>query len=111
MDSDMGSWLTGKRIHQAFSAAPIFLIDDLISITETRLNDMADHLYFLQCVPAYMRRYIKVLHGGVLEMTNPSELQDVSTLLCWEILIDILTCWQWRWIKMGREHVKSVCTA
>jgi hypothetical protein len=53
--------------NQAFSAPPVFSIENLIYITQTRVEALGDHLWFLQTEPAYMRRYIRVLCRGVLQ--------------------------------------------
>lgn len=92
--------------NQAFSAPPAFSIDKLLSIVQVRLEAQNDHLFFLQTEPAYMRRYIRVLCQG--EFYKAIHKDAAGAILTTAIFKDVLSYWQWSWIKDECEHVKSV---
>lgn len=92
--------------NQAFSAPPVFSIDNLISIAQTRYDHLADHLWFLQTEPAYMRRYIRLLCQG--EFYRTVDKDAAGSLLTMQLFKDVATCWRWSWIKSECTCVKSV---
>ncbi|KAI1088336.1 hypothetical protein F5B19DRAFT_486016 [Rostrohypoxylon terebratum] len=55
---EVESW--SPYTNQAFSAPPLFDPENLLSLINTRLEASSDHLWHLQCEPAYMRRHIKI---------------------------------------------------
>lgn len=90
--------------NQAYSAPPVFDIDKLLSIVQTRLDAASDHLWFLQTEPAYMRRYIRILfQGEFFKLVNPDE---VGLLLVQELFQDLTACWWWQWVRNEAEYVK-----
>ncbi|MCJ1294289.1 hypothetical protein MMC34_005847 [Xylographa carneopallida] len=91
--------------NQAFSAPPAFSIDNLISIAQTRLDAMGDHLWFLQTEPAYMRRYIRLLTQGEFHKTIKKEA--ASAILTTELFDNVMTYWHWTWIVSECIHVKT----
>ncbi|MCJ1436970.1 hypothetical protein MMC27_006353 [Xylographa pallens] len=91
--------------NQAFSAPPVFSIDNLISIARTRLDAMGDHLWFLQTEPAYMRRYIRLLSQG--EFYKTIKKNAAGAILTTHLFDDVLTYWHWSWITSECFHVKS----
>jgi hypothetical protein len=90
--------------YQPFSAPPIFNVDDLLSIAQTRLDVMGDHLWLLQTEPAYMRRYIRVLTQG--ELFKTVLIQETYLIIVEELLHDIQTYWWWQWTLDECENVK-----
>lgn len=92
--------------NQAFSAPPVFSIDNLISIAQTRLDALADHLWFLQTEPAYMRRYIKLLCQGEFYRTVGKDA--AGAILSTQLFRDLSTYWRWIGIKSECTYVKSV---
>lgn len=92
--------------NQAFSAPPVFSIDNLISIAQTRLDALADHLWFLQTEPPYMRRYIRLLCQG--EFYRTVDKDAAGALLTTQLFQDVSTYWRWIWMKSECMYVKSV---
>ncbi|PMD57413.1 uncharacterized protein K444DRAFT_615869 [Hyaloscypha bicolor E] len=92
--------------NQAFSAPPVFSIDNLISIVQIRLEAVGDHLCFLQTEPAYMRRNIKAHRQG--EFHKAIKKDAAGAIVTTEIFRDILSYWRWDWIKTECEYVKSI---
>lgn len=73
--------------NQAYSAPPVFDIDKLLSIVQTRLDAANDHLWFLQTEPAYMRRYIRILFQG--ELFKHASPDEAAWLLVQELFQDL----------------------
>lgn len=92
--------------NQAFSAPPVFSIDNLISIAQTRLDALADHLWFLQTEPPYMRRYIRLLYQG--EFYRTVDKDAAGAILTTQLFEDVSTYWRWMGIKSECMYVKSV---
>lgn len=92
--------------NQAFSVPPVFNVGDLITVVQTRLNVLGDHLLFLETETAYMRRYIRVL----LQEASYKVLKtdESGVWVSHELFMDILVYWWWNWVKIECEHVKSV---
>lgn len=92
--------------NQGFSAPPVFNINNLISIVQTRSDAVSDHLWLLQTEPAYMRRYIRiVLQGDFHRICKPDE---VGSLVVKELYKDVVAYWMWRWVSTEFAHVKAV---
>ena len=98
--------LWSSYTNQAFSAPPVFSIDNLISIAQTRLDAVGDHLWFLQTEPAYMRRYIRVLFQGELYRTIKKDA--AGEIVTAELFTDVTAYWRWSWVKSECEYVKSI---
>ncbi|TVY92897.1 hypothetical protein LAWI1_G005034 [Lachnellula willkommii] len=62
-------------LNQPFSTPPVFDIQALLSIAQSRLNMHEDHLWLLQTDPAYTRRYISHSWESILE--EVLKVQDV----------------------------------
>jgi hypothetical protein len=92
--------------NQAFSEPPVFSIDNLVSLAQTRLDALGDHLWFLQTEPAYMRRYIKVLYQG--EFYKVIKPNAAGAVVAQQLFVDVLNYWQWSWVKSECEYAKSV---
>lgn len=92
--------------NQAFSAPPVFSIDNLICIAQTRVEALGDHLWFLQTEPAYMRRYIRILCQG--EFYKVIKKEAAGNIVTTELFKDVQSYWHWSWIKNECENVKSV---
>jgi hypothetical protein len=92
--------------NQAFSAPPVFSIESLIYIAQTRVEALGDHLWFLQTEPAYMRRYIRVLCQG--EFYKAMKKEAAGDIVTTELFKDVLSYWHFSWIKLECEYVKSI---
>ena len=92
--------------NQAFSAPPVFDVDNLVSIAQIRLNALGDHLWFLQTETAYMRRYIRVLFQG--EYYKVVKADGAGVMVAQELFMDVLAYWWWSWVKNECEYVKSM---
>ncbi|KAI1098665.1 hypothetical protein F4804DRAFT_324066 [Jackrogersella minutella] len=92
--------------NQAFSAPPILDIDYLLSLAKTRLEATGDHLWHLQCDPAYMRRHIKVQsRKSFFKIIDGTE---GAAYFAWEVYEEILGHYWWRWIEMECRNVASL---
>lgn len=80
--------------HQAFSAPPLLDIDYLLSLAKTRLDTMGDHLWYLQCDVAYLRRHIKVLLDTEVYKKTPNT--EVRAFLTSNIHKEVLSYYWWR---------------
>lgn len=83
-----------------------FTIDNLISIAQTRLDALADHLWLLQTEPAYIRRYIRLLCQ--VEFYRTVDKDAAGALLSMQLFNDMSTYWRWIWIKSEFMYVKGV---
>ncbi|KAG4438579.1 hypothetical protein IFR05_005954 [Cadophora sp. M221] len=93
-------------LNQPFSAPPIFDIEALLSIAQTRLDMHGDHLWLLQTDPSFMRRYSEaVLAGGLSEnLTKHNKPVYVTN----HILQDETWFWSWEWIVEQLQILKKV---
>ncbi|TGO67344.1 hypothetical protein BOTNAR_0044g00260 [Botryotinia narcissicola] len=92
--------------NQAFSSPPSFLLANLISLAQTRLDATIDHLWLLQTEPACMKRYIAdMCHGAFYELTRDT---GASWLVVRGILQAIKSYWRWGWVRNECERVKSI---
>ncbi|PGH08865.1 hypothetical protein AJ80_07736 [Polytolypa hystricis UAMH7299] len=92
--------------NQPFSAPPVFSIDHLISIAQTRTDAMGDHLWLLQADPAYMRRYIRLICQGNCYKQLARDF--AGALVSLQMWLDFITHREWVWFKSECEYVKSV---
>ncbi|KAF4627825.1 hypothetical protein G7Y89_g10330 [Cudoniella acicularis] len=74
--------------NQPFCPPPVFKIDNLVSIAQTRLDALGDHLFFLQTDPAYLRRFGRIVLGGAFGTLQESNGQ--GTLLASAIIGDVV---------------------
>ena len=79
--------------NQAFSAPPIFNVDNLVSTAQTRLDALGDHLWLLQTHVDYMRRYIRVLRQG--EYYKVIDADGVGESITMQLFMDVLAYWWW----------------
>ena len=92
--------------NQAYSAPPVFDIDKLLSIAQTRSEAASDHLWFLQTEPTYMRRYIRSLfQAEYFKLISPEE---AGSLLVQELFQSLTACWWWRWVRTEAKNVKNI---
>jgi hypothetical protein len=92
--------------NQAFSAPPVFSADSLISVAQTRVQAMGDHLWLLQTEPSYMRQHLKALYQG--EFFRAMKKSAAGALVTIQIFNDVMSYWKWSWIKDECVYVKSV---
>ena len=91
-------------LNQPFSAPPVFDIDILLLIAQTRLNMHADHLCLLQTEPSFLRRYAEVVVTGGLREHLTSHNRHVWTSNY--IMQDLTWYWSWEWITEQLEQVQ-----
>ncbi|KAI0148001.1 hypothetical protein F4776DRAFT_653032 [Hypoxylon sp. NC0597] len=84
--------------NQAFSAPPLLDIDYLISLAKTRLDATGDHLWHLQCDPAYMRRHIKL--QSRTSIFKFADKNNAAMHLAYEIYTEIFGHYWWHWVEM-----------
>ncbi|OTA64856.1 hypothetical protein K449DRAFT_392957 [Hypoxylon sp. EC38] len=89
--------------NQAFSAPPLLDIDYLISLAKTRLEATGDHLWHLQCDPAYMRRHIKT--RSRTSIFKAAGKDDAGTRLAYEIYTEIFGHYWWHWVETECRNV------
>ncbi|EWZ30353.1 uncharacterized protein FOBCDRAFT_281813 [Fusarium oxysporum Fo47] len=100
----VGFWST--YTNQAFSHPPMFNCDYLLTLAKSRLYVAGDHLWYLQCDSAYMRRHVKMMFATQI-FKKPSEHQRAMMLLQ-RVILEIQTyCW-WPWIEVECMHVGAV---
>ncbi|KAI1408769.1 hypothetical protein F5Y13DRAFT_204516 [Hypoxylon sp. FL1857] len=92
--------------NQAFSAPPLLDIDYLISLAKTRLEATGDHLWHLQCDPAYMRRHIKTQsRKSIFKVADENE---TASHFAFEIYVEILGHYWWHWIETECRNVADL---
>ncbi|KAI0118265.1 hypothetical protein GGR51DRAFT_572264 [Nemania sp. FL0031] len=83
----------------AFSPPPTLDMHRLTSLANARLRVNRDHLWELQCNPAYMRRQMKVFLG--LNTGADAESMSSSSMLFTRHITDlVLNCVFWRWVEI-----------
>lgn len=92
--------------NQAFSAPPLLDIAYLLSLAKTRLDAMGDHLWYLQCDVAYMRRHIKILLDTEIYKKAPNNA--VGAFLTSNIYREVSSYYWWRWIEIECRHVDQM---
>jgi hypothetical protein len=95
-----------RYTNQAFSAPPLLDIGYLLSLAETRLDAMGDHLWSLQCDVAYMRRHIKILFNT--EIYRRTQITEAGKLLASDICMEVFSYYWWRWIEIECRHIEQV---
>lgn len=95
-----------QYVNQAFSAPPLLDIGYLLSLAKTRLDAQGDHLWYLQCDVAYMRRQIKILFDT--EIYRRARDTEVGRLLAYHIYKEMLSYYWWRWIEIECRHVDQM---
>jgi hypothetical protein len=91
--------------NQAFSAPPVFSIENLIYIAQTRVEALGNHLWFLQTEPAYMRRYIRVLCQG--EFYKAMKKEAAGDIVTTELFKDVSSYWHFSWIKASASTLRA----
>ncbi|WKT54251.1 hypothetical protein QSH57_004835 [Fusarium oxysporum f. sp. vasinfectum] len=91
--------------NQAFSKPPEFDSNYLLTLAKTRLDETRDHLWYLQCDAAYMRRHLKTMFAT--EIFKKASESHRAVLLAQRIRTEILNHHWWRWIEMECKHVDT----
>nr|RBQ87940.1 hypothetical protein FVER53263_13551 [Fusarium verticillioides] len=92
--------------NQTFYRPPVFNCDYLLNLAKSRLDETGDHLWYLQCDGAYMRRHVKIIFATEI-FKKASETQRAQ-MLAQRIGVEFQShCW-WRWIEMECKHVEAV---
>ncbi|KAH7150598.1 hypothetical protein DER46DRAFT_613672 [Fusarium sp. MPI-SDFR-AT-0072] len=91
--------------NQAFSQPPEFDSNYLLTLAKTRLDETRDHLWYLQCDAAYMRRHLKTIFAT--EIFKKASEPHRAMLLAQRIRTEILNHHWWRWIEMECKHDKA----
>ncbi|KAI1037785.1 hypothetical protein LB503_009432 [Fusarium chuoi] len=92
--------------NQAFSRPPIFNCAYLLDLAKSRLDETGDHLWYLQCDDAYMRRHVKIMFAT--EIFKKASEQQRARMVAQCIAVEVQShCW-WRWIEMECKHVEAV---
>ncbi|KAI8648819.1 hypothetical protein NCS56_01497800 [Fusarium sp. Ph1] len=92
--------------NQAFSQPPELDSNYLLTLAKTRLDETGDHLWYLQCDAAYMRRHLKTMFAT--EIFKKASEPQKAVLLAQRIRTEILNHHWWRWIEMECRHVDAV---
>ncbi|KAJ4044767.1 hypothetical protein NW761_008317 [Fusarium oxysporum] len=92
--------------NQAFSRPPMFNCDYLLTLAKSRLDETGDHLWYLQCDGAYVRRHVKMMFATDI-FKKASEHQR-AMMLTQRVILEIESCCWWRWIEMECRHVDAV---
>ncbi|KAL5583726.1 hypothetical protein FOVSG1_015077 [Fusarium oxysporum f. sp. vasinfectum] len=91
--------------NQAFSQPPELDSNYLLTLAKTRLDETGDHLWYLQCDAAYMRRHLKTMFAT--EIFQKASEPHKAVLLAQRIRTEILNYHWWRWIEMECRHVDA----
>ncbi|KAG5814862.1 hypothetical protein H9Q74_002612 [Fusarium xylarioides] len=92
--------------NQAFSRPPMFNCEYLITLAKSRLDETGDHLWYLQCDAAYMRRHVKILsETEILKKASP---QIRALMITEQIILKVLSYFHWVWIETECKHVEAV---
>lgn len=92
--------------NQAFSAPPLLNTGYLLSLAKTRLNEVGDHLWWLQCDTGYMRRHIKILFST--EIYKRAQDAEVGSLLATHACREVLSYFWWRWVEIECRHADQM---
>ena len=92
--------------NQAFSAPPLLDIGYLLSLAKTRLDVIGDHLWYLQCDIAYMRRNIKILLDT--DVYKRARKTEIGGFLACDIQKEVTSYHWWRWIEIECRHVDQM---
>ncbi|KAI0206374.1 hypothetical protein F4808DRAFT_407057 [Astrocystis sublimbata] len=94
----------------AFSMPPpeVLNIEHLLSLTTTRLEATADHLWDLQFSNASMRRFCKqVIQNHVFRKLKPDP-ELLAARIAAEVFNDVLSHYRWRWLGMECRHIQGL---
>lgn len=103
--NDIEPWSSYTR--GAFCAPPRFELAYWMSLAQSRREKTEDHLRALQCDPAYMRRYIRVVAGSA-RWTKISA-QEKCKWFAAKICDALESCYLWRFIEDECRHVDQIC--
>ncbi|KAF5970353.1 ycfA domain-containing protein, partial [Fusarium coicis] len=92
--------------NQAFSRPPMFNCDYLLTLAKSRLEEIGDHLWYLQCDSDYMRRHVKLWFATELFKKAPE--QQRAMMLTERIVLEIQSHLFWQWIEMECNNVDDV---
>ncbi|KAF2503019.1 hypothetical protein BU16DRAFT_576900 [Lophium mytilinum] len=94
--------------HQPFSAPPVFNIDALLAIAQSRVEAMGDHLWLLQTDSKYLSRHLKIVRDCAV-YKNPA-LRDPNVVgigLAGEIFQDFHEYLWWQWVLVECRNVQE----
>ncbi|KAL6405574.1 hypothetical protein AUP68_11334 [Ilyonectria robusta] len=91
--------------NQAFSPPPEFDSTYLVSLAKTRLDATGDHLWYLQCDAAYMRRHLKIMFAT--EIFRKASGAQKDAMVAQRIHSEVRSHHWWRWIEMECRHVDA----
>ncbi|KAI1206352.1 uncharacterized protein F4807DRAFT_439773 [Annulohypoxylon truncatum] len=92
--------------NQAFSAPPLLDTDYLVSLANTRLEATGDHLWHLQCDPAYMRRHMKIYSRK--SIAKVAEENEAARHFAFEVYVEVLGHYWWHWIETECKNVANL---
>lgn len=103
--NDIEPWSSYTR--GAFCAPPKFDLAYWMSLAQSRREKTEDHLRALQCDPAYMRRYIRVVADSArwTKISAGEKCKWFAAKIC-----DALeSCYLWRFMEDECRHVDEIC--
>ena len=89
--------------HPAFSPPPKFDSKYLVSLAKSRQDATADHLLYLQCDAAYMRRHLKIMFAT--EIFKKATEADKGLMVARRIRLEVRNHHWWQWIEAECRHV------
>ncbi|KAI0808680.1 hypothetical protein GGR55DRAFT_180431 [Xylaria sp. FL0064] len=89
----------------AFSPPPKFELHRVISLAGARLDTVKDHLWQLQCNPAYMRRQLK-LFLGTKANSDPKRRSRLSFFMY--LKSEVFSYMMWRWIEIECKKIEDL---
>ncbi|KAF5676465.1 hypothetical protein FCIRC_7024 [Fusarium circinatum] len=92
--------------NQAFSRPPTFNCDYLITLAKSRLDDIGDHLWYLQCDAAYIKRHVKMI--SATEIFKKASADQRAMMIPEQIVLEIQTYCCWQWIESECSHVETI---
>ncbi|KID83176.1 hypothetical protein MGU_09539 [Metarhizium guizhouense ARSEF 977] len=92
--------------NQAFSPPPEFDSKYLLSLAKTRLDATGDHLWYLQCDAAYMRRHLKIMFAT--EIFKKASDSHKGQMLVRRIRSEVRSHHWWHWIEMECRYVDAL---
>lgn len=95
-----------RYTNQAFSAPPRLDISYLLSLAKTRLDAIGDHLWYLQCDVAYMRRQIKTLFDT--EVYKKAQKSEAGNRLAYHIFEEVMSYYWWRYVEIECRNVDQL---
>ncbi|KAF5562525.1 ycfA domain-containing protein [Fusarium phyllophilum] len=92
--------------NQAFSRPPMFNCDYLLDLAKSRLDEIGDHLWYLQCDAAYMRRHAKMI--SATEIFKKASVDNRAMMIPEQIVLEIQSYCCWQWIEAECRHVEAI---